>query len=39
MILKAEENLDVPSFIQQGLKSKELVEFSQNAIVEKSRFY
>ena len=35
MILKAEEQLDIPSLIQQGLQKKELVEFSQDAIVAK----
>lgn len=39
MILKAEEHLDIPSLLQQGLKNKELVEFSQNAIVGKSRLW
>ena len=32
IILKAESQLDIPSFIQQGLNHQELVEFSQDTI-------
>ncbi|MCA9467931.1 MAG: hypothetical protein KC643_21140, partial [Nitrospira sp.] len=32
IILKAESQLDIPSFIQQGLDHQELVEFSQDTI-------